>query len=88
VLGASNSNVLLLLSRDFTRWVLIANGIAWPIAYLGLERMLQMYAYKIPMGFDLFILSGLLTLFISWITISVQSWKAASANPVDIIRYE
>jgi putative ABC transport system permease protein len=88
VLGASISNISLLLSKEFTKWVLLANIIAWPIAYFAVSKWLQSYAYKTNIALWSFILSGMLALFIALITVSYQSIKAALANPVDSLRYE
>lgn len=88
VLGASIFNILLLLSKDFLKLVLIANLIAWPIAYYVMNQWLQEFAYRIDLGFDVFILSGFLSLFIALGTVSFQATKAATANPVDAIQYE
>jgi putative ABC transport system permease protein len=88
VLGASVPGIILMMSREFTRWVLLANIIAWPIAYYIMHRWLQSFAYRSDIGFLVFILSGLIALVIALLTVGFQSIKAASANPVDSLRYE
>lgn len=88
VLGASISNITLLLSKEFIRWVLLANIIAWPIAYISMSKWLQNFAYRTDVGMWIFILSGLLALIIALITVSYQSIKAAAANPVEALKYE
>ena len=88
VLGASISNIAMLLSKEFTKWVLVANVIAWPIAYFAVSKWLQSYVYKANITIWSFILSGVLALFIALITVSYQSIKAALANPIDSLRYE
>jgi putative ABC transport system permease protein len=88
VLGASVPSVTGLLSRDLTRCVLLANILAWPVAYLVLDKWLQNFAYRANLGMSLFILSGLAALVIALLTISYQTIKAATANPVDSLRYE
>lgn len=88
VLGASAVNVVGLLSKDFVKLVLVANVIAWPIAYLAMNRWLEDFAYRIEMSWWLFATAGGLALFISVLTVSVQAVKAALANPVDALRYE
>jgi putative ABC transport system permease protein len=88
VLGSSNTGIFVLLSKDFTRWVLVANLISWPIAYFVLSSWLESYAYHIDIGITIFILSGLLALMIALFTVGYQSMKAASANPADCLRYE
>ncbi len=88
VVGASVLGILLLLSKEFTRWVLIANVIAWPVAYYFMNKWLQSFAYHVDINVGIFVLSGLIALFIAWITVSYQSFKIACLNPVDSLRYE
>ena len=88
VLGASVPGVVSLLSREFAKWVLIANIIAWPVAYFFMKKWLESFAYRIDMGIAIFILSGLAALAISLLTIGFQTLKTATANPVDSLRYE
>jgi ABC-type antimicrobial peptide transport system permease subunit len=88
ILGASVSGITVLLSKDFLKWVVVANVIAWPTAYFFMNKWLQNFAYKTTIGIDIFILSGTLALVIALITVSFQSIKAAVADPVDSLRYE
>jgi putative ABC transport system permease protein len=88
VLGSSNTGIFVLLSKNFAKWVLAANFIAWPIAYLVLRNWLGSYAYHINPSIMIFILSGLLALTIALLTVGYQALKAASANPADCLRYE
>ena len=88
VLGASVSNIFLLLTKEFAKCVLIANIIAWPIAYYAMHRWLQGFAYRINIGPWTFILAAALALIIALLTVSYQAIKAATANPVDSLRYE
>lgn len=88
VLGASVPTITGLLSKDLTRSVLLANILAWPAAYFILEKWLQNFAYRVNLGISLFILSGSAALAIALLTISYQTIKAATANPVDSLRYE
>ena len=88
VLGASASNLVFLLSRDFGKLVIVANLIAWPVAYLAMNRWLQNFAYRVNMGFLFFVFAGVLALTIAIITVSFQSIKTALANPVESLRYE
>ena len=88
VLGASVIEITALLSKQFTRWVLIANLIAWPAAYYFIQTWLQDFAYRIEIGWSIFIYAALLALFIALITISFQTIKAALANPTDSLKYE
>ncbi len=87
-LGASVSEIIWLLSKEFTRWVLVANFIAWPIVYPAMNRWLQNFAYRINIGLGTFVLSGLLALLIALLTVGYQVVKAATANPVDSLLYE
>ena len=88
VLGASVPSVVLLLSGEFTRWVLVANLIAWPSAYWIMSGWLGRFAYHTRPGLLLFLLSGGAALLVALLTVSFQSVRAASADPVDSLRYE
>lgn len=88
VLGASVSGIVYLLSREFTIWVLIANIIAWPIAYTAMKNWLENFAYRITIGVWMFLLAGALALVVALMTVSYQAVKAAGADPVDSLRYE
>jgi putative ABC transport system permease protein len=87
-MGASISGIILMLSKEFTKWVLVANIIAWPIAYYAMNHWLQNYAYRIDIGLGTFILAGVLALVIALLTVGYQAIKAARANPVNSLRYE
>jgi len=88
VLGATVSSVVFQLSKDFIKWVLIANLVAWPVAYFTMNRWLQGFAYKINIGFAVFVFAALLAFLIAFVTISFQAIRAALANPVDSLKYE
>ncbi len=88
VLGASVPGIVILLSKEFTKWVIIANIIAWPLAYFFMKKWLQDFAYRINLGWYIFVLSAMLALVIAIVTVSYQSIKAANANPVDSLKYE
>jgi putative ABC transport system permease protein len=88
VLGASVSNIVTLLSKDFVRLVLIAVVIAAPLAYFGMQRWLDDFAYRIQIGPGIFLVAGALALLIAVLTVSYQSVKAALADPVKSLRYE
>jgi putative ABC transport system permease protein len=88
VLGASMRSVLVMLNRDFIAWVLLANLLAWPLAYFAMKSWLREFAYKIPLGLSPFLLAGLSALAIALLTVSYQAVRAARANPVDSLRYE
>ncbi|MEO5582886.1 MAG: ABC transporter permease [Saprospiraceae bacterium] len=88
VLGASVTGISYLLSKDFLQLVLMANGIAFPLAYYFMSRWLDEFAYRIAISWWMFAVAGLLAFSIALITISVQSIKAAIANPVKSLRSE
>lgn len=88
VLGASVSEIVYLLTRDLVRWVLLANVIAWPVAFYAMQRWLQNFAYRTNISAVTFILSAFLALCIAVLTVSFQTFKAAGTNPVDSLRYE
>ena len=88
VLGSTKTGIFVLLSKSFTKWVLLANIISWPIAYYVLDNWLKSFAYRIHINFMIFVLSGALALLIALLTVGYQAVKAASANPVDCLRYE
>ncbi|MBN1273428.1 MAG: ABC transporter permease [Candidatus Aminicenantes bacterium] len=87
-LGASSSEIFILITRIFTKWVVIANLIAWPVAYIAVSKWLQNFAYRIHLTIWPFIFSGLTALLIAFFTASFQTVKAAAADPVDSLRYE
>jgi putative ABC transport system permease protein len=88
VLGASSAGIVVMLSKEFLRWVLIANILAWPIVYFAMNRWLQNFAYRTNISVWVFLFSAAIVLLISLVTISYQSMKTAAANPVDSLRYE
>jgi len=88
VLGSSVSSLVYLLSADFMKWVLAANLIAWPVAWYAMHKWLQNYAYHTPLSIGLFLLTGLITFGIAFITVSYQTIKAANSNPVKALKYE
>jgi len=88
VLGASIPGIVSMLSKDFIKWVIMANVIAWPIAYYIMNKWLQDFAYRIDIGWWMFALSGGIALVIALATVSFQAIKAAIANPVKSLRYE
>ncbi len=88
VLGASVSRIVLLLTSDFMRWVLLANIIAWPVSWYFLNRWLENFAYRIDIAWWMFLISALVAFVIAMITISFQSIRTAMANPVDSLRSE
>jgi len=88
VLGASVSSIIAMLSKDFLRLVLIASLIAFPLAWLGLHKWLQNFAYRVNISWWVFIAAAFLATLIALLTISFQAIKAALANPVESLRAE
>ncbi len=88
VLGASVGSIVSLLSRHFIRLVLIANAIAWPLAWYAVNHWMQDYAYRLPMSWWVFVLAGLVAVVIALTTVSLLGMKAANANPVNSLRSE
>ncbi len=88
VLGASISKVFYLIAKEFMYAIGIAAIIAWPVAYFVMSKWLQSFAYRISIGLGAFILSSVLALIVALLTVSYQTVKAATANPVDSLRYE
>jgi putative ABC transport system permease protein len=88
ILGASVSGIIILLIREFTKWVFLANLIAWPIAYFAMNKWLQNFAYRIDLTVWPFLLAGFLALVIALLIVSWQAVRAATANPVEALRYE
>ena len=88
VLGSSVPQIIFMLTRDFTKWVLLANVFAWPLAYFVLTKWLENFAFRIGIEWWIFLLAGALALIIAIIVISYQTIKAALSNPVKALRYE
>lgn len=87
-LGASIPSIIIKFSMQLSKWVLFANLIAWPAAYLFIDKWLNNFEYKVDIEFVLFIIAGILAFVIAIITVIYQSFKAALANPVSSLRYE
>ncbi|MFH1194902.1 MAG: ABC transporter permease [bacterium] len=87
-LGASVSAILFLLSKEFLKWLVIANLIAAPIAYFLIQKWLEDFAYRIDVSWMIFVFAAGISLVIAMITVAFQSVKAALANPVDSLKYE
>ena len=86
--GARNWEILAMLNRNFVKWVAFAFILATPIAWFILSRWLENFAYQTSLSWWIFASAGLLALLIAIITVSWQSWKAATRNPVEALRYE
>jgi len=88
VMGASVSQIVGLLSFEYLKWVVIANVIAWPIAWFVMNKWLQNFAYKIQINLLYFLLAGIAACAIAIITVSFQTIKAANSNPIECLKYE
>lgn len=85
-LGSSSSNIVLLLSADFTKMVLLSIALGLPASYWLLNQWLQRFAFKIELGIGYFLIAGLLALLIAWLTVASQAIRAANVNPVNCLR--
>jgi ABC-type antimicrobial peptide transport system permease subunit len=88
VLGASVGKLVSIFSREFTKWVLLSNLIAWPIAWYFLNKWLSNFAYRIDMPIWVFAAVAFLVLVIAFVTVGYQSWKSATRNPIKSLKYE
>ncbi len=88
VLGASTSNMVVFFLRAFLKPVILAFLVSVPLAYLAMSRWLDGFAYRTPIGVDVFVIAGILALLIALATISHRTMQAARGNPVEALRYE
>jgi putative ABC transport system permease protein len=88
VVGASIQGIVGLLSGNFIKLVLLANLLAWPLTYWSILKWLENYAFHIEISLGLFLVPTLLVLMITLVTVSVQTLKAARANPINVLRNE
>jgi putative ABC transport system permease protein len=86
--GARVSEILEMLNREFLVWVIVAFVFAAPLAYYIVTRWLENFPYKIELNWLIFVLSGVIAVAVAVLTVSWQSWKAATRNPVEALRYE
>ena len=86
--GAKVSEILIMLNKDFIKWVVIAFVIACPIAYYAMSSWLENFAYKTTLSWSIFALAGVVALGIALLTVSLQSWRVANKNPIEALRYE
>ena len=86
--GAKSSEILILLNKQFLMWVVVAFCIAAPVAWFTMNKWLQNFVYKTDFNWWIFMLSGIIALAIALLTVSWQSWRAATRNPVEALRYE
>ncbi len=88
VMGATTGRIVFLLSKEFIKWVLIANIIAWPVAYYFMDNWLQSFAYRINISIWIFPAAGLVAFIVALVTVSTQTLKASLSNPVNALKYE
>ncbi|MDH5745050.1 MAG: ABC transporter permease, partial [Candidatus Aminicenantes bacterium] len=88
VLGASVAKLILMFSKEFVKWVVVANLVAWPVAYFAMSKWLQGFAYRTGIQIWIFLLSSFLALVIALGTVTIHTAKAALANPADSLKYE
>ena len=88
VIGASVPGIIKLLSLDFIKLVLIANVIAFPVAYYAIKSWLEAFAYRINVDFTVFIFAAAITVFIALLTVGIQAVKASLSNPISTLKYE
>ncbi len=86
--GARVAEILTMLNKDFIKWVVVSFVIATPVSYLAMNKWLENFAYKTNVSWWIFALAGFLGLGIALLTVSFQSWKAATKNPIEALRYE
>ena len=87
-LGASAAGIYILLSQDFLKWVVLANIIAWPVAYYAMSAWLRNFAFRVGIGGWIFLASAGAAFLIAALTVGSQTLRAARSNPVDSLRYE
>jgi putative ABC transport system permease protein len=86
--GAKTGEMMVMLNWDFIKWIIISFVLAVPIAFFAMNKWLENFSYKITLSWWIFITAGCLAIIIAIITVSLQSWKASSRNPVEALRYE
>lgn len=86
VLGSSEGTIVFLLAKDFLKWVLVANFIAWPLSYFGIGLWLESFTYRVTPSMLPFILSGSAAMIVAFLTMFYQTLKAARSNPVEALR--
>lgn len=88
VMGAIPSGILILFLKDFSRWVLLANLLAWPAAWYLIGKWLQNFKYHIPLSYKFFILALVISIGIAWITVAFHVFRASRINPAEALKYE
>jgi putative ABC transport system permease protein len=88
VLGGSNADIFMLFSKHFFSLILIANIVAFPVAYVLMKQWLAGFAYRVNIDFSLFIVAGLVATIIAFFTICYQAVRTANSNPADVLKRE
>ncbi len=88
VLGASSPGIIVMLSREFMKWVVVANLVAWPVGYFAMQAWLRNFAYRTSLTVPMFLGAALAAFFIAATVIGLQTYRAATANPARSMRYE
>jgi putative ABC transport system permease protein len=86
--GAGVMSIMTMLNWDFLKWILLSFLPAFPLAYIAMRRWMEEFIYKTDLSWWIYVMAGLTVLLISGVTVSIQSWRAARKNPVEILRYE
>ncbi len=88
VLGATGKSIVMLMSREFIKLIIISNMIAWPTAYFITSKLLELFAYRTETGILIFIISGAAAMLIALVTVTFQTVKTAKSNPVNSLKCE
>ena len=88
VLGSSTASIVALLNQEFLKWTAVANLFAWPIAYFVIQAWIQKFAYRADIEIWIFFLAGAIGLVVAQLTVSLQTLRAARANPADSLKHE
>jgi hypothetical protein len=86
--GADTGELLKMMNLQYVKWIITALCIAWPLGYFAMSKWLENFAYKTSLSWWVFAIAGVIALGIALLTVSWQSWRAASRNPVEALRYE
>ena len=86
--GANVKNIIFMVSTDLSKLIFISFALSIPISIFVMNKWLETFAYKISIGVDIYLLAGIISILIGWLTIGYQSIKAARTNPVDVLREE
>ena len=86
--GAETGQIMVMLNWDFLKWILLSYILSIPLAFWAMDRWMESFAYRVPLSWWIFLLAGISALLVALVTVSVQSWRAATRNPVEALRYE